>query len=275
MRLTFRSFIVINLFLICTSLEMGIAKVTRVAILPFQTNANENIDYINRGIREMLAARVTYGDDISVVEHHLVKDALSRLGPGELTKQGAQKLGSTLEANYVIFGSISKIGNNVSIDISVLNVLQGGVIKPVFAQSVGLDEVIPKVSSLAKEIVDSIKTGFGSPPPTETFIQPNEADETFLEKESENGKAEPEKIEEVDLNDSDSALEVPDSPSDEIEREGKTSDEQTAEPEELKEKILKRESEINSLDENPAYQKSVNDLGKNAETANDAISEQE
>ena len=260
---------------LCCSYSIGITGTSKVAILPFQTNANENIDYIKRGIREMLTARVTYGDDLSVVEHHLVKDALSRVGPSELTKQGVQKLGSTLEADYVIFGSISKIGNNVSIDISMLNVLQGGITKPVFAQSVGLDEVIPKVSSLAQEIVDSITTGFGSPPPTETLIKPSEVDETLLEKESEGGEAEPEKIEEVDLNDSDSALEVADSPSDEIEREGKTSDEQTAEPEELKEKILKRESEIDSLSENPVYQKSVNDLDKNAETANDVVSEQE
>jgi TolB-like protein len=254
---------------------MGIAKVTRVAILPFQTNADENIDYIKRGIREMLAARVTYGADIFVVEHRLVKDALSRVLPSELTKQGVQELGSALGVDYVIFGSISKIGNNVSIDISVLNVLQGGITKPVFAQSVGLDEVIPKVSSLAQEIVDTISTGFGSLPPTGTSLQPTGVDETLPEKEPKSSEVVPEKIEEVDLTDEGSALEVPDSPSDEIEREGKTSDEQSVEPEELEENSSKRKNEINPLDENPVYQKSVNDLDKNTETANDSISEQE
>jgi TolB-like protein len=274
LRPTFLPFIVINLLLLCFSLEMGIAKVTRVAILPFQTNADENIAYINRGIREMLTARVAYGADIFVVEHRLVKDALSRVLPSELTKQGVQELGSSLGVDYVISGSISKIGNNVSIDISILNVLQGGITKPVFAQSVGLNEVIPKVSSLAQEIVDTISIGFGSPP-TETSLQPTGVDETLPEKEPKSSEVVPEKIEEVDLTDEGSALEVPDSPSDEIEMEGKTSDEQSVEPEELEENSSKRKNEINPLDENPVYQKSVNDLDKNTETANDSISEQE
>jgi hypothetical protein len=113
----------------------------------------------------------------------------------------------------------------VSIDISILNVLQGGITKPVFAQSVGLNEVIPKVNSIAQEIVDTISTGFEGLPPEKSSVQPPVVDETLLE-EGEN---------------SDGASEI----------------------------------EINSLDENLVYQKSVNELDKNAETENDAISEQE
>ncbi len=254
---------------------MGIAKVTRVAILPFQTNADETIDYINRGIREMLTARVTHGADIFVVEHRVVKDALSKVLPSELTTQGVQELGGSLGVDYVIFGSISKIGNNVSIDISILNVVQGGISKPVFAQSVGLNEVIPKVNSIAQEIVDTISTGFESLPPAKSSVQSPVADETLLEEGEKSGGVEPERVEKVDLTASDGTSEIPKPSSDEVEEESRSLDEHPTEPEGLEETSSKRKNEINSLDENPVYQKSVNELDKNAETANDAISEQE
>jgi TolB-like protein len=273
LRPTFLPCIVINLLLLCFSLEMGIAKVTRVAILPFQTNADENIDYINRGIREMLTARVTYGADIFVVERRVVKDALSRVLPSELTTQGVQEIGSSLGVDYVIFGSISKIGNNVSIDISILNVLQGGITKPVFAQSVGLNEVIPKVNSIAQEIVDTISTGFESLPPAKSSVQLPVIDETLLEKGEKSGGVEPERVEKVDLTASDGTSEIPKPSSDEVEEESGSLDEHPTEPEGLKENFLKRKSDINSLDENPVYQKSVNELEEPKPSSNEVEEE--
>ena len=260
MRATLLSFIAINVLLLCISIEAGIAKVSKVAILPFQTNADENIDYINRGIREMLTARVTYGDTISVVEHGVVQDAMSEVHPRELTSEEVQALGSVLGVDYVIFGSISKIGNNVSIDINILNLIGGGITKPVFAHSVGLDEVIPKVSGLAQEIVDTISTGFKSLPPAETAIQPTGVDAPLLKEKSRGSEVVPEKIKESDLSAGEGSLEVSEPSSDEAEEKREPLNEQTAEPRGFKEKFLERKSEVDSLDENPAYQKSVDDL---------------
>lgn len=277
LRLAFLLFIVINLLVLCYANRMVIARETKVAILPFQVNADEDMDYISRGIRDMLTSRITYGNHITVVEQSLVKEALYKVGTGELTRKMIEEVGSILGVDYVIFGSITKIGSSLSVDISVLSVLQGGITIPVFTQSVGLDEVIPKMIDLAQGIKDNISTGFGSLLPETTSIQPSESDETFLEEESKGGGVVPKKIKEVDLTESDGELERPRPPSNEVPREMKrereSSDKQSAEPKGLGEKYLKRKSEIDSLDENPVYQKSINDLDKIPKTEPEEISE--
>ena len=276
LRLTFQLFIVINLLVLCYSNSVGIASVAKVAILPFQMNADEDIDYINRGIRDMLTSRITYGTHITILEQSLVKDALYKVGTGELTQKIVQEVGSTIGVDYVIFGSITKIGNSLSIDISVLSVLQGGVTRPVFTQSIGLDEVIPKMRGLTQGIIDAISTGFGSILPETTTIQPPEVDKTLLEEEAKDGEVVPERIKEVDSTESNGELEVPKSHSDgvprEMKKERESLDEQSAESEGLKEKFLKRKSEIDSLNENPVYQKSINDLDKIPKAKPEAIS---
>lgn len=216
LRLKFLLLVAINLLVLCYP-GVGITNGTKVAVLPFQMNTDEDIEYINRGIRDMLASRITYGADIRVVEQNLVRDALStKLISGKLTKKRIQEIGSTLGADYVVFGSITKIGDNLSIDINVLNVLEGGITAPVFTQSFGLDEVIPKMNVLAQGIKDTISARFGSQLPKTTSSQPPKLDETFFEEESGVGEVVPERIEEVDLTASDDELEIPKPPSNEV-----------------------------------------------------------
>ena len=206
LRLLFLLLIVINLSVLPYS-AVGISSVAKVAILPFQMNTDEDIEYINRGIRDILTSRITYGAHITVIEQNMVRDALSKVIPGKLTKEGIQEIGSTLGADYVVFGSITKIGNNLSIDINVLNVLQGGLTKPVFTQSVGLDEVIPKMSGLAQGIIGIISAGFGRLQPETPSSHPTEKiDETLHKEESKGGEVVPDRIEEVDLTASDGEL---------------------------------------------------------------------
>lgn len=145
--------------------SMGSAAAVNVAILPFQMNADTDLEYINTGIRHMLASRLVYGTDITVVEHNLLNDALTqaKIGPGELTEKGILQIGNTLGTDYVIFGSITRIGVNMSLDVYVLNVLQGGKTGPVFTQTGVFDELIPQIDGLAQRIKDAVSRDLGAP----------------------------------------------------------------------------------------------------------------
>ena len=264
LRLVVRFFVITNLLFLCYS-GIAIPNATKVAILPLQVNAGEDIEYINRGIMEMLVSRITYGTNISLVEQNLVKDAMSKAQPGTLTKEKIQKIGDALGAVYVIFGSISKIGNNLSMDINVLNVLQDGMTIPAFTQSVGLDEVIPKINILAQDIREAISTGFRDLlPETTPTTQPPVADGAFIEGDSKADEVVPAKIEEFDLTGGDVEADKPESPYEEVfpetKREHEPLDKDPSDSNRLKKIFLERKSEVDSLDENPVYQKSVDDL---------------
>jgi TolB-like protein len=258
-------------------LGRGIARGDQVAVLPFEINADEDIEYLHRGIREMISSRIAGGDHITVIEHNAVRDVLAAITPTKLTNKVVQDIGSRLGTDYVVFGSITKIGNNLSIDMKLLSVSSGGIAVPVFTQSLGLDEVIPKITVLAQEIRGIISTGFEDAKTKPTGIELPEVNETVLKEGSETGGVKTEKVEEVELADDSTELEESVSPSDGVSDENKDKgefiSEQLTEPEGLRESNLKRKNEIDSLDENPVYQNSIDDLDKISETNRKGISE--
>ena len=102
--------------------EPDLAASSTVAVMPFRMNAEEPIDYIGDGVRDMITSRIGSTPSISVVKQSLIREAIVQGGGGELTQERAVDIGRSLQVDYVIFGSISKIGNNVSIDVNLLDV---------------------------------------------------------------------------------------------------------------------------------------------------------
>lgn len=249
---------------------MAIPNETKVAILPLQINADEDIEYMSRGMMDMLVSRMTYGNQISIVEQHLVNHALAKEQPGLLTKAKIKKIGDALGAEYVVFGSLSKIGDQVSMDVHVLNVLQDGMSTPAFSRGVGLDEVIPMINLLAQDVREAITTGFRDLlPQTTTVTQPPESDGAFMKEGSSVDEGRPVIIEEFDLTGGDVQVDRSESSDEnvypEMNGEHEPPNDDPSDSNKWKEMLLKRKSEIDSLDENPVYQKSVDGLEENSE----------
>lgn len=247
-----------------------------VALVPFRMNADESIVYMENGVRDMIASRMSYEAPINPIEQSLVNDELSNMSASELTREKLMELGSALQADYVIGGSISKMGNNVSIDVTILNVMQGGTTSTVFTQSIGLDELIPHMMVLTQEITDTISREAENAVKETTGAQPPEGAETLLEEKVQDGEKAVEQIQAPATSDHDSEEEMNKPPSDEIESEADKKPEPVETNEsssgDMRERLLRRESEIDSLDENPAYQKSIDDLERDADTTDEKSS---
>src|SRR5210317_1272913 len=128
---------IMQMAILCSAAGVAARDYT-VALVPFRMNADENIAYIENGVQDMIASRISYNAPITLVEQSLVHDELASMSAPELTREKLMELGSALQADYVIGGSISKVGSNVSIDVTILNVMNGGTTATVFAQSLGL-----------------------------------------------------------------------------------------------------------------------------------------
>jgi TolB-like protein len=263
-----------------------LAENSTVAVIPFRMNAGEPIGFIGDGVRDMLTSRIGSAPSISVVKQSLVREALAQASYSELTEEVAVDVGRTLQADYVVLGSISKIGNNVSVDVNLLNVEESGTLTSVFNQSLGLDEVVPHMNVLAQGIIQAIATGdktppvelplAGTPSPETTGTQPLEDlgalfnESPGADEVSDNGKNDFEFEEAGKLFETDK----PDSPGmggvEETEPETTKADE--SEQENLAERLLKRKSPIDSTDENPAYQKSVDELQHSPESGTEETS---
>ncbi len=128
----------------------------RVAVLPFTVHSAENIEYIRQGITDMLSSRISVSDKIEVVNRDAVQAALKETGARELTLVDVYALGKKLNADFVVWGSITKIGNSLSIDGRLVDVAAYKAAVSVTAQSPGMDEVIPRITEFAQKIENHI-----------------------------------------------------------------------------------------------------------------------
>jgi TolB-like protein len=118
--------------------------------LPFTLNSSENIDYIKQGIEEMLISRIFVPDKITVTSKNIVLEELKKSNIKGITTADVYDLGKKLNSDYVVWGSITKIGNSISIDGKLVDIVNAKSDIGIFAQSQSLDEVIPKINDFSR-----------------------------------------------------------------------------------------------------------------------------
>jgi len=127
-----------------------------VSILPFTLNSAENIDYVKQGIEEMLSSRLSASDKISVTNRNIVATELKKINAKDISIENVYAVGKKLNSDYVVWGSITKIGNSISLDGKLVDIAQSKSDVSVFAQTQTLDDVIPKINDFSESIINHI-----------------------------------------------------------------------------------------------------------------------
>ncbi|HNZ10532.1 MAG: FG-GAP repeat protein [Deltaproteobacteria bacterium ADurb.Bin151] len=135
-----------------------------VAVLPFSLHSADNIEYVRQGIGDMLSSRIAVADKIVVTRKEAAQEALKKSGAKDLSMKDAQDIGKKLNADYVVWGSITKIGKSISIDGKLIDVASGKSDVGISSESQTLDEVIPKINDFSQRVVMHIT---GSAPQTQ------------------------------------------------------------------------------------------------------------
>ena len=147
-------------------------KTINVALLPFRINSAENLDYLKRGILDIIASRIAIEGKVVVLEDSQVNEALSQIDDAPLTGEKVKEIGAQLGVDFIISGSLTKIGQSVSIDARMFDLGEEKSVTSLFATSKGMDNLIPKISEFAQKAGAKI-TGrpyqvTTSPPPAPT-----------------------------------------------------------------------------------------------------------
>ena len=131
---------------------LGAQNTRSVAVLPFSTHSAENIDYVRQGVGDMLASRISVNEQIRVTGKDAVLSALQGFAGRDLTAADIYTLGKKLQVDYVVWGSITKIGTSLSIDGKLADIAAGKQALTVSVLCPTIDEVIPKVNEIAQRI---------------------------------------------------------------------------------------------------------------------------
>lgn len=138
-----------------------------VTILPFTVNSAENIDYVKYGIEEMLTSRISAAEKINVTPKSDVLEEMNKSKIKTMTTDSVLEIGKKFKSDYVVWGSITKIGNSISLDAKLTNVDRTAPDTGISSQSQSLDDVIPKINDFSESIIHHI-LGTTPPPQSET-----------------------------------------------------------------------------------------------------------
>ncbi len=144
-----------------------------VTILPFSLHSAGNIDYIKEGIETMLSSRIASSDKITVISRDVVAEELKKSKIKEISVSDIHNLGSKLKSDFVVWGSITKIGNAISIDAKLTDIAKEKPEIQLSSQSQTLDDVIPKINDFSERIVHHILGTTPQPTPPAVSAAPS------------------------------------------------------------------------------------------------------
>lgn len=127
------------------------AELERVAIVPFTVNSDKDLDFLSSGISDMLGSRLAVEDRVNIIAREATREAAATV-PGTLDEAKARDLGSRLGADWVLFGSVTVLGNSASIDTKMVDVSGERETLSFFDQAETLGDIIPKISLVAADI---------------------------------------------------------------------------------------------------------------------------
>jgi len=142
----------ISLLIPFNSHPQGLKK---IAIIPFKIHAQKGMEFLKEGITDMLITRLSWKGETEIIERWKVNEILEKQGM-PIKKEDIISIGRALGADYLITGSITIVGESVSVDAKIYNIKTAEELLTAYTQSHGMDEVIPTISKFADEINEKI-----------------------------------------------------------------------------------------------------------------------
>ncbi|MCK5310701.1 MAG: VCBS repeat-containing protein [Desulfobacteraceae bacterium] len=137
------------------------AKTEKIAIIPFNMNASQDLSFLQKGIFDMLSSRLSDGDKVAVLTRDEIDKVLEQAeksvsAKGELDGTKARIIGANLGVEYVLFGSLTVIGESVSLDAQMIDVAGDKPDVTFSDQAEKLGGVIPLVNHFARDVNEKI-----------------------------------------------------------------------------------------------------------------------
>jgi TolB-like protein len=135
------------------------AERVRVALLPVVVQSSEGREYLQRGLADMLVARLGRDPRIAVVK---VSDPAAATTDLEAARETARAEG----ASWVVYGSFTRFGEGASLDLQCAR-LSDEDAEPhqVFAQAATLGALIPMLEGVSERLTNYVLGGAAGAPP--------------------------------------------------------------------------------------------------------------
>jgi outer membrane protein insertion porin family len=135
--------------LICGTSAVAQEEV-RVVVLPFGVHAPERLDELRGQIRDIVAEQLEEQGVVIVESDESVEGLLPGTEEGGLNR--LRTLGLNAGADFVIWGSLTKIGKRFSLDVKVMASYGDASPEPVYVEGEGLEALLDSVQRVARDL---------------------------------------------------------------------------------------------------------------------------
>ncbi len=126
------------------------AAAQRIAVFPFDIYSDRDATILRSAIYNSMTLELGKVRTVQVIPRDQYSDLISGKPMDEAL---ALAVGKQIRADYAIIGSLTQLGNRVSLDGKVINVATGAVTAGIFAQGTGIENTGSIATQLAREIL--------------------------------------------------------------------------------------------------------------------------
>lgn len=127
----------------------------KIVIMPFNTHTPNELQYLHKGIPDLFASRLSTKEEIQVINAASTKNATASL-KGDISPDDASRIAKSLGADYVLFGTVTAVGQILDIDATMAPVLGNTQPSRLTLQTKNFNDVIPKINQFAQEIQQKV-----------------------------------------------------------------------------------------------------------------------
>ncbi len=152
------SFAIFLAFIVAFFSVSGFAaeKKVGVTVLPFSIYAAEDLTAYETDIQKVLLSALAYHEKIEPLDLDKLMGIVGDMRPEEMDENYARSVGSKMGADYVVLGSMTKVGDTISLDAKLVPVRKKGEPERFYIETYGLATVLDRVGDLAKKINEKI-----------------------------------------------------------------------------------------------------------------------
>jgi outer membrane protein insertion porin family len=121
----------------------------RVIILPFAIHAPEDLGYLRHELPQVFG-NYLHQQGAEIVDHQQIRESLPETGLPEI--EAIRSIAQKADAQFVLFGSLTRIGDRFSLDASLLEVMSKEPPVRSFTEGQGIENLLGAVKQLADKI---------------------------------------------------------------------------------------------------------------------------
>ena len=126
--------------------------IKKILLFPFDIHSKEKNAYLQESINTELSSELAKSKSIKLIDRSLVSKAIAGK---RIDEKLAISLGKDTGAHYAILGSLSEFGDQISVDVRMIDIQKGVTLPAIYSQGKGIESIGHIASQLKSKILIS------------------------------------------------------------------------------------------------------------------------